>query len=73
MVWRMRVFFRVAICMVHPMQDTIRSGTQIRRTLPDIGEDVKKLLPISVHREHFMGCIPMQKKALTEKRKVPMR
>jgi hypothetical protein len=69
---RMRVFFGVAVCVVHPVHHRIGTGIQKRGTLCDEREKIKEALPEFVHDKHFMRRIPVQKKCLTEERKKPM-
>lgn len=68
----MRIFFGIAICVVHPVHHCIGTGIQKRGALCNECEKIKEALPEFVHGKHLMRCIPVQEKCLTEKRKKPM-
>lgn len=69
----MRVFFRIAIRVVHAVQNGIGSGVEVGRALHHPGEDVEKALPAFAHGEHLVRCVAVQEKSLTKKRKVPVK
>ena len=54
------------------MQNGIRPGAQVRRTLADKSEYKKESFPEFAHYEHFMGGISVQKESLAKQREVPM-
>lgn len=62
----MRVFFGIAVGVMHTVHNGIRSWIEKRGTLSNKREQVKETIPESVHGEHLMGCITMQEKCLTE-------
>lgn len=69
---RMRVFFGIAVGVVHAVEDGIGSGVQVRRALCDPGKYVKEFFPGFAHRKHFMRAIAVQEKCLSEQGKVPV-
>lgn len=66
MMGAMRVFWCIAVRMVHAVQDSVCSGGKVRTALSNPGENVKKFFPELTHYKHLMGSIPVQKKTLTE-------
>lgn len=72
-MWRVRVFFRIAVGMVHTVQYSIRSWVQEGRTLRQKSHKVEKSFPALAHGKHLVRCVPVLKKGLTEERKKPMR
>ena len=62
----MGVFLRVAIGMVHPVQNGISTGIQKRRALGNKSETIKESLPKLIHFKHLMRGIPVQEKGLRE-------
>ncbi len=70
---RVRVSFRVAEGVVHSVKHRISTRTQVRRTLRQIRQCVKKTLPEFAHREHLVGRIAVQKERLAKQRQIPMR
>ena len=68
----MRVFFCVAVRMMHPVHDRIRPRIQERRTLCDEREEVEEFFPERIHRKHLVRCITVKEKGLCKKRQEPM-
>ena len=68
----MGVFIRICICMMHPVHDGIHPWTYIRRTLADIGQQIKKTFPKFAHAEGSMRCVTVLEKSLRKDRQVPM-
>jgi hypothetical protein len=68
----MRVFFGIAVSVMHPVKDGVCPGIKERRSLRDKCKEVKKALPGFTHAEHFVGGVPVQKEGLAKKRKEPM-
>ena len=66
------IFGRVAVGMVHPVEDSIGAGRQIGASLTDPGKDIKEPLPELTHFEHLVRCVAVQKEALAEQREIPM-
>lgn len=62
----MRIFFGVAVSVVHAVHDGVSTRIEKRGTLSYKGKEVKETIPEPVHGEHFMRRIPMQEKCLTE-------
>lgn len=62
----MGIFFRIAIRMVHAMQDSISPGIQKRGALGEESEAIKELLPEITHLKHLMGSIAVQEESLGE-------
>ena len=61
---RMGVLFRVAVRMVHTMQNGIGPGVQKRRTLGDKSQHIEELFPERMHFEHLVRAVAMQEKSL---------
>lgn len=59
-----RVFFRVAIRMVHPMQNGVCPGVEEGGALGDKGKGIKEPLPELIHSKHLMRRVPMQEESL---------
>ena len=72
MVWAMRILWSIRIGMVHAVQDGVSSRGEVRTSLPQPSEKVEKLFPVLVHHKHLVRCVAMKKKALAEKREIPM-
>jgi hypothetical protein len=68
----MRIFFGVTVRVVHPVQNGVGPGTQVRRTLGNIRQQVEEPFPEFVHGEHFVGRIPMKEECLAEEGEVPV-
>lgn len=66
------IFRRVAIGMVHPVEDSIGPWGEVGASLADPGEDIKEPFPELSHFEHLVGCVAVQKEALAEQREIPM-
>lgn len=62
----MGIFIGVAERVVHPVQDRVSTGAQVRGTLGKVSEQIEEAFPRLAHNEHFMSGIAMQKKGLTE-------
>jgi hypothetical protein len=67
----MGVFFGISISMVHPVHDCIGAGTQIRRALCQVSKNIKSSFPEFIHGECLVSGIPVLKKGLTKKRRIP--
>ena len=61
---RMRIFFGIAVGVVHPVEDGVGAGVEKRGTLGNKGKSVEKSLPEFVHLEHLVGRIAMQEECL---------
>ena len=72
MVRGVRIVFRIAVRVVHPVQNGISTGTQIRGTLGNPGQAKEKLFPKWIHREHLVRGVPMQEEGLAKQRQVPV-
>jgi hypothetical protein len=68
----MGVFFRVAVGVVHPVEDRIGAGIEKRRTLGDKRESVKEPFPKFIHLKHLVRRIAMQEEGLREKGQKPV-
>lgn len=66
MMRAVRIFGGIAIGMVHPVQNCIGPGRQVRASLTDPGENVKEPLPELAHLEHLVRCVAVQKEALAK-------
>src|SRR5450432_1971737 len=55
----MGILFRVAIGMMHAVEDRVSPRVQERRTLTEKSEPVKELFPEFIHFKHLMRCIPV--------------
>lgn len=60
----MRILFRVAIRMVHSMQNGISPGIQKGRSLGKERKTVKEFFPELIHLEHLMRTISMEEESL---------
>lgn len=69
----MRIFFSVAVGMMHAVHDTVCTWIQERGPLCNKGKKVKESFPGFAHREHFMRHVAVQEKRLTEQGKEPVR
>lgn len=58
----MRILFRIAVGMMHPVHYGIGPGHQKRRPLHQPGAYIKKTLPVFAGTVHFMRTEPMQEK-----------
>ena len=68
----MGILGRIAIGVVHPVQNGISPGRQVGTSLAYPGEDIKKPFPYLAHDKHLMGGITVEEKALTKQREIPM-
>lgn len=68
----MRIFFSIAVSMVHAVHDGIRPGIQEAGALCNERAGIKEPFPPLAHGKHFMGSIAMKEKGLEEQRKKPM-
>ena len=66
------VLFRIAVRMVHAVQDSIGPGVQEGRALGNKSEAVKELLPELIHLKHLMRTIAMQEESLCKQGQKPM-
>jgi len=60
----MGILFRIAVCMVHAVQDSIGPGVQEGRALGNKSEAVKESFPEFIHSEHLMRSIAVQEESL---------
>ena len=60
----MRILLRVAVRVVHPVEDGIAPGIQEGAALDDEGESIKEFLPEFIHLKHLMRGIAVQKESL---------
>ena len=60
----MWILFRIAVCMVHPVQDGISAWVEETAALGDKGEAIEELFPEFIHLKHLMRCIAMQEESL---------
>jgi hypothetical protein len=60
----MRILFRVAIGVMHPVKNGIGPWVKEGGALGKKGKSVKKSLPELIHSKHLMRSIPMQEKSL---------
>ena len=60
----MRIFFGVAVSMMLTVHYSISSRVQIRRALADKCKQMEYTLVDFMGTEHFVRCIPVQKKCL---------
>ncbi len=68
----MRVPFRVAVRMMHPVHNGVGAGIQERGTLRDEGEEIEEPLPEPAHGEHPVRRVSVQEECLTEEREEPV-
>jgi hypothetical protein len=61
---RMRIFFGIAVGVVHPVEDSVGAGIEKRGTLGHKGERVEEPLPEFIHLEHLVRSIAVQEKCL---------
>jgi hypothetical protein len=57
---------------MQPVHDAIGPGTQKRRPLKNVCEDIKELFPGFTHGKHGVGSVPVQKKGLREQTQIPV-
>ena len=69
---RVRVDRRVAVRVVHPVQNRVRPRVQVARTLDQPRHEVKRPLGALAHRELTMRTVPVQKEGLEEDRRLPV-
>ena len=68
----MRIFFGVAVHMVHAVHHSIGPWNQKGRSLNKPGTYIKNTLPVLADMVHFMGSIPVQKKGMKKQGQKPM-
>lgn len=64
----MRIFFAVAIGVVHTMHDRIRAGHEVRRSLHKPCKKIDCLFNPFARSIHLMRSKPVKKKRMKEKR-----
>ena len=69
----MGILFRVAVGVMHPVQDGISPGVQKGRALGQKGQAIKEPFPEFIHLKHLMRGIAVQEERLREQGKEPMR
>lgn len=67
MMGAMRVLGRIAVGMVHSVQNCICSWRQIRTTLTYPGKHIEKPFPEFCHGKHLMGCVSVKEETLAKK------
>ena len=60
----MRIFFRIAVGVVHPVEDGVGAGVEKRGALGNEGKRVEEFLPELIHLKHLVGRIAVQEKCL---------
>jgi hypothetical protein len=60
----MGVFLRIAIRMMHPVEDGIRARIQKGRTLRNESKEVKEAFPKFIHPKHLVGSITVEEERL---------
>ncbi|REG94253.1 hypothetical protein C8N25_10178 [Algoriphagus antarcticus] len=68
----MRILWRIAVGMVHSVQNSVGSRREVGTTLPHPCEKVEEFFPILIHVEHLMCSVPVQEEALAEQGEIPM-
>ena len=68
----MRVLFCIAESMMLPVHNSISPWVQIRGTLANKGQQVENTFVKFIGTEHFMRCVPVQKKCLEKQGKKPV-
>lgn len=66
MVRAVRVFWGVAVRMVHPVEHRIGPRGEVRTSLTDPGKYVEESFPEFGHGKHLVGSIPVKEEALAE-------
>ena len=66
------VFFRIAVGMMHAMEDGVGPGIEEGAALGDEGEGVEEFLPERMHFEHLMWRIPVKEEGLWKEREEPV-
>jgi hypothetical protein len=61
-----RVFFGIAVSMVHSVKNCISARRKERRALRKPGKDIEEFFPKFVHVEHFMSAVTVQEEGLTK-------
>src|SRR6187551_2087012 len=68
----MRILLRVAVGVVHPMQNPVAARGQEARALRQVREQVEETLPTLGHRKLTVGAETVQKKRLAKDRQLPV-
>lgn len=68
----MWVLLRIAVGVMHAVQNGVSPRVQKRRTLENVCQYIKNLLPAFTEGKHFMRGIPVKKKSLEEQGKEPV-
>lgn len=68
----MRVFIRIAVRMVHPVEDGISTGIEERSSLRDVGTEEKEAFPKFGQLKHPVCGIAVVEKRLKKEGDVPM-
>lgn len=68
----MRVFFRIAVSMMHSVQNGITTRAEERGSLRDVCQKKEEPFPKTGHGKHLVRGITMQKEALAKQRQIPM-
>lgn len=66
------IFWRVAVGVVHPVEDGISPWGKVGASLTNPSENIEELFPELIHFEHLVGSVAVQKEALAEQREIPM-
>jgi hypothetical protein len=69
----MRILFRIAVGMMHPVHDAIGAWHEEGRALYKPCAQVKNTFPVPGGGVHLMRGKPVQEKGMKEQRKEPMK
>ena len=67
----MRIKLGIGMRMVQAVQNGVRTGTQVRRALHNVGKNVKEALPAFTHFKSTMSGVAVLEECLAKKREVP--
>jgi hypothetical protein len=73
MMGAVRVLGRIGVSMVHSVQNGIRSGREVRTTLPNPSKEIEKLFPVFAHDKHLVSSIPMKEETLAKQGEIPVK
>jgi hypothetical protein len=68
----MRIFFGIAVSMMHAVHNRIRPWYQVRRSLRKPRHKIKSSFPVFGCGKHFMRSKTMEKKGMKKQREKPM-
>ena len=69
---RVRILRRVAVRVMHAMQDRVAARAQEARALRDVRAEVEEALPALRHRELLVRAVAVQEEGLEEDRRQPV-